>query len=45
MRALDQARYIGRDERPFGPGLNRSEVRVLGGERIVGDLRVSARDS
>ncbi len=45
VRPLDQAGDVGDDERTVRPGVDRPKVWVLGRERVVGDLGVSAGDS
>ena len=41
--ALDQAGQVGQDEGPLAADGDQAEVGVLGGERIVGDLRLGLR--
>ena len=45
MRALDQAGQIRENECPFASNADRAEVWMLRRERIVGDLRMSLRNS
>src|SRR3954452_23684647 len=38
VRALDEARNVGDDERPLARQADGAEVRNQGGERVIGDL-------
>ena len=44
VSSLDQARDVGNHERVFRIDDDRPQVRILGGERVIGDLGMGSRD-